>query len=77
VFRHYRAGWGRYTQADPMEFGEQSTYRYTDGNTVRSVDPYGLYTKQDVTNKFGDAIRSSFVPYDWFAKPLSSAKEKK
>ena len=53
IFRWYRAGWGRYSQPDPMEYGEQSTYRYTDGNPVLSIDPHGLYTKQDVTSKKG------------------------
>jgi RHS repeat-associated protein len=47
IFRWYRAGWGRYTQPDPIwrelvfrEFG--STYGYARTNPVRYVDPDGL-----------------------------------
>ncbi|MGK2859975.1 MAG: RHS repeat-associated core domain-containing protein [Thermoanaerobaculia bacterium] len=45
IFRWYRSGWGRYTQADP--FGvltDRNLYRYVYGNPVRKIDPLGLDT---------------------------------
>jgi len=43
VFRWYRAGWGRYTQADPVE-GAFRSYSYADGNPAAMIDPLGLAT---------------------------------
>jgi RHS repeat-associated protein len=43
VFRFYRAGWGRYTQGDPVGLkGGSNLYRYTLNNPVRWFDPLGL-----------------------------------
>lgn len=58
IFRWYRAGWGRYTQSDPLLGMLQSNvaarrssryaaftadpYRYADGSPTRFVDPLGL-----------------------------------
>jgi RHS repeat-associated protein len=42
VFRHYRASWGRYTQADPLgRRGEKHPYAYGRQNPLRYVDPRG------------------------------------
>jgi len=42
VFRWYRAGWGRYTQPDPMgAAGSLDTYGYVDGDPVNEIDPMG------------------------------------
>lgn len=42
IFRWYRAGWGRYTQNDPMASLE--AYLYASTNPLTNVDPLGLYT---------------------------------
>lgn len=44
IFRWYRAGWGRYTQADPLgvAFSDINPYGYVGGNPVLYVDPTGL-----------------------------------
>jgi RHS repeat-associated protein len=51
IFRWYRAGWGRYTQSDPitsldydqlMMRSVENTYMYVDGNPLAFIDPWGL-----------------------------------
>ena len=43
IFRWYRAGWGRYTQSDPIGFrGGLNLFSYADGNPVIWTDPHGL-----------------------------------
>lgn len=43
IFRWYRAGWGRYTQADPLEFkGGINLFAYALENPLRYKDPLGL-----------------------------------
>lgn len=49
VFRWYRAGWGRYTQSDPLHlvptiFGVKNLYSYADANPVEHLDRLGLYS---------------------------------
>jgi RHS repeat-associated protein len=46
VFRWYRAGWGRYGQADryiPVRAREPNVFTYTADNPARFIDPKGLY----------------------------------
>jgi len=43
IFRHYRSGWGRYTQPDPLGLNPSlNLYAYVDDAPVNSVDPLGL-----------------------------------
>jgi RHS repeat-associated protein len=49
IFRWYKAGWGRYTQADPIGliptiFGVKNQFTYAGANPVDRVDPLGLYS---------------------------------
>jgi RHS repeat-associated protein len=43
IFRWYRAGWGRYTQVDPLglQGSDKNLYRYALSNPVRFADPTG------------------------------------
>lgn len=43
IFRWYRAGWGRYTQADPLESSAVNAYLYARANPLSWVDSKGLY----------------------------------
>ncbi len=50
VFRWYRSGWGRYTQADPIGlsmagsmYGVNHLYQYVDGNPLVNIDRKGLF----------------------------------
>lgn len=46
VFRWYRAGWGRYTQADPLYMSpETSLYAYVEGNPITWLDHLGLHSE--------------------------------
>ncbi len=43
IFRWYRSGWGRYTQADPLGLRHSSNlFAYVGNNPARYIDPYGL-----------------------------------
>jgi RHS repeat-associated protein len=43
IFRWYRSGWGRYTQADPIGLrGGSSLYRYAADNPIKYLDRLGL-----------------------------------
>ncbi|HYU79869.1 MAG TPA: RHS repeat-associated core domain-containing protein, partial [Vicinamibacterales bacterium] len=44
VFRWYRAGWGRYTSADPLllDTRRENVYGYALGNPLRFTDRFGL-----------------------------------
>jgi RHS repeat-associated protein len=43
MFRFYRAGWGRYTQVDPIGLTPSlNLYGYVNGNPTRFADPQGL-----------------------------------
>jgi hypothetical protein len=59
IFRWYNSGWGRMTQADPIEFisRDLNLYRYARSNPVRWTDPLGLQTENPPPNnvfKFPD-----------------------
>jgi hypothetical protein len=43
IFRWYKAGWGRYTQSDPLgKYGDANPYAYALDNPLRYADPSGL-----------------------------------
>ena len=43
LYRWYRAGWGRYSQSDPIGLrGGMNLFGYANGNSLRFVDPLGL-----------------------------------
>ena len=44
IFRWYRAGWGRYTQADPVDVSQSdyNAYRYAMSNPITMFDREGL-----------------------------------
>jgi RHS repeat-associated protein len=45
IYRWYRAGWGRYTQSDPLGLGPDiNVYRYANSNPIGIDDPFGLDT---------------------------------
>jgi uncharacterized protein RhaS with RHS repeats len=53
IFRWYRAGWGRYTQADPIGLdGDLALYSYTRDNPLSRTDRLGL--KCCVKNIYGN-----------------------
>jgi len=43
IFRWYRSGWGRYTQADPLGRSNVNGYAYAYANPLEVADPYGLF----------------------------------
>jgi RHS repeat-associated protein len=55
VFRWYRTGWGRYTQADPIGLltgqlsGLNHLYAYADARPINSIDPRGLFATSGCT----------------------------
>lgn len=43
IFRWYRSGWGRYTQADPIGLTQSlNLYGYVEDNPLQFIDPDGL-----------------------------------
>lgn len=47
VFRHYRAGWGRYTQSDPFD-ASPDPYAYAGDDPIDARDPLGLFSIKDM-----------------------------
>ena len=52
IFRWYKGGWGRYTQADPIGLtGGSNLFAYADDDPIASDDPLGLASKKPKTTK--------------------------
>jgi RHS repeat-associated protein len=74
IFRWYRAGWGRYTQADPIGFesGDTNWYAYAGGNAVGFSDPLGLQT---VGTGVGNAVIPLYGIYRDFRDRRARAQD--
>jgi RHS repeat-associated protein len=57
IFRWYRSGWGKYTQADPVGLrGGTNLYGYVNDNPLEGTDPFGLWEYIGETNKYIQGI---------------------
>jgi hypothetical protein len=62
VFRWYRAGWGRYSQADPIgRDGDANPYEYVFGNPIAWDDALGLFTVVGASPSEKKAIEAAFA----------------
>jgi RHS repeat-associated protein len=60
IFRWYRVGWGRYTQADPIELeGGINLYAYGAGDPISAEDPFGLSAKKKNCIKYANEIQGA------------------
>ncbi len=53
IFRWYRAGWGRYTQADPLPQPRMDLYGYALASPVRRTDRLGLFSVDPACSNCG------------------------
>jgi RHS repeat-associated protein len=65
IFRWYRAGWGRYTQADPLSSTGPvpDLYTYGAANPLRYYDPTGLVTVNQTFTRRGSLFDISGGQY--------------
>ncbi len=53
IFRWYRAGWGRYAQADPVGLqAGTNLFTYVHGNPISLRDPLGLFCTSDFVKNY-------------------------
>jgi RHS repeat-associated protein len=64
IFRWYRAGWGRYTQSDPIGLnGGWHVYAYAGRNPIVFVDLIGLVsTRSEIVEHRYDTVKDWLVP---------------
>jgi RHS repeat-associated protein len=71
IFRWYRPGWGRYTQADPVGLaGGINAFSYVNDNPQSFVDPLGLVCaisvwSEDATYDFSPSNWTSAFKHTW------------
>jgi RHS repeat-associated protein len=78
IFRWYRSGWGRYTQADPLDSalaGLVNGYRYANSNPLTFIDTVGLQHASDWRN-CGDNISDCIRLYKCNAEARRAAFRK-
>jgi RHS repeat-associated protein len=62
IFRWYRSGWGRYTQADPIRPSEKrpvSFFDYALDNPIRNIDSTGLYAVNGFSDPDAEALNKA------------------
>lgn len=72
VFRWYRAGWGRYTQADPLGITKTlSVYDYAQNRPAVLIDPQGLQATQSTLSgdPFMQPCCDKALAQGWFDPP--------
>jgi RHS repeat-associated protein len=76
VFRWYRAGWGRYTQADALgvALSDPNAYVYVGGNPILFKDPSGLVKIRQEFQRLGGMLGGGGVYSLAYGKAFTNGK---